>query len=315
VSAMRFVDELLFPPDHLKPKLHLSPFDTGFLERNRLIVEADTSDAPPAWAPLFGEAEDAFLPTSSGRAAIAAALEELALAPDDEVLIATTSGSPYVSGCVTEEIGRVCRWTRRMGPKVRCAFLIHEFGWPATLPEAVRAAGLPVIEDCAYALGAAGIGRLGDHVVYSFSKAFPVQFGGLLRSRRPLARARSRLTEDGARCLFRLLRRYLPELAADVARRRASFARYEAFFAALDLDSRFAMTPEAAPHAYLVRLGDEALALRVKHWMDRAGIESSVFFGAGGYFLPNHQNLGDAGVDYVCGNFAHALMRERAQAG
>lgn len=312
---MRFVDELLFPPDHLKPKLHLSPFDTGFLERNRLIVEADASDAPPDWTSAFGEPGDAFLPTSSGRAAIAAALGELALAPDDEVLILTTSGSPYVSRCVTEEIERVCRWTRRLGPLVRCAFLIHEFGWPAALPEAVRDGGLPVIEDCAYALGAGGAGGIGDYVVYSFSKAFPLQYGGLLRSRRPLARARSRLTGDGARCLFRLLRRYLPDLGRDLARRRELFARYDAFFNGIGLGPRFAPTAEAAPHAYLVRLEDEALAVRVKHWMDRAGVESSVFFGGGGYYLPNHQNLGEAGVDYVCGNFAHALMRERAQSG
>jgi hypothetical protein len=311
---MRFVEELLFPPDHLKPKLHLSPFDTGFLERNRLIVEADPEDATPDWAPLFGGAGDAFLPTPSGRAAIAAALDELALAPEDEVLILTTSGSPYVSRCVTEEIERVCRWTRRIGPKVRCAFVIHEFGWPAALPDEVRRSGLPIIEDCAYALGAGGVGELGDYAVYSFSKAFPVQFGGLLRSRRPLARARNRLTADGARCLFRLLRHYLPGLGASLARRRQLYRRYEAFFHELGLPARFALAAEAAPHAYLVRLEPEALALRVKHWMDRAGVESSVFFGGGGYYLPNHHNLGEAGVDYICGNFARALARERAQA-
>ena len=311
MTAMRFADELLFPPDHLKPKLHMSPFDTGFMEINRRIVESDPSDDEPCWAPLFGAPGDAFLPTSSGRAAIAAALDELALAPDDEVLIVTTSGSPYVSRCVTEEIERVCRWTRRLGPRTRAAFVIHEFGWPARLPDEVRAAGLPVIEDCAYALGTAGAGGLGDCVVYSFSKAFPVQFGGLLRARRPFSRARSRLTEDGRAVLMRLLRHWLPHLAADVGRRRASFARYEAFFAGLGLAPRFALEPEVAPHAFVLRLEPEALALRIKHWLDRAGVESSVHFGAGGYFLPNHQNLGEAGVDYICGNFAHALMRER----
>lgn len=309
---MRFVDELLFPPDHLKPKLHMSPFDTGFLEANRRIVEADPSDAEPAWSPLFGAPGDAFLPTASGRAAIAAALDELALAPDDEMLIVTTSGSPYVSRCVTEEIERVCRWTRRLGPRTRAVFAIHEFGWLAELPAEVRAAGLPVIEDCAYALGAAGAGRLGDYAIYSFSKAFPVQFGGLLCARPPLRRARSRLTADGRVVLMRLLRHWLPGLAADIERRRALFARYEAFFAGLGLQPSFALAPGVAPHAFVLRFEPEALALRIKHWLDRAGIESSVHFGAGGYFLPNHQNLGEAGVDYICGNFAHALMRERA---
>ena len=308
---MRFVDELLFPPDHLKPKLHMSPFDTGFLEANRRIVEADPSDDEIAWAPRFGEAGDAFLATASGRAAIAAALDELELAPEDEVLIVTTSGSSYVSRCVTEEIERVCRWTRRFGPGVRAVFLIHEFGWPARLPGEAAAAGLPVIEDCAYALGSAGTGGLGDYVVYSFSKAFPVQFGGLLRARRPLRRARGRLTADGRVVLMRLLRHYLPGLEADVARRRALFGRYEAFFVERGLAPSFPLAPGVAPHAFLLRLEPEALALRVKHWLDRAGIESSVHFGAGGYFLPNHQNLGEAGVDYVCGNVMHALMRER----
>lgn len=310
---MALPDELLFPADQLKPKLHMSPFDTGFLEANRKIAAADSSDAEPDWTALFGGAGDAFLPTTSGRAAIAAALAELALQPEDEVLIVTTSGSPYVSRCVTEEVERVCRWTRRMGPGVKAAFVIHEFGWPARLPDAVRAAGLPVIEDCAYALGTAGAGQLGDYVVYSFSKAFPVQYGGLLRARRPFARAQSRLTREGRALMMRLLRRYLPGLARDVESRRASFARYQSFFAELGLAPLFPLAPGVAPHAFLVRLEPEALALRIKHWLDRAGIESSVFFGGGGYFLPNHQNLGEAGVDYVCGNFAHALMRERAQ--
>jgi dTDP-4-amino-4,6-dideoxygalactose transaminase len=312
MTAMRLVDELLFPPEQLKPKLRMSPFGDGFMEVNRRIVEGDPSDAEPHWAPLFGAAGDSFLPTASGRAAIAAALDELALAPDDEVLILTTSGSSYVSRCVTEEIERVCRWTRRMGPGVRAVFVIHEFGWPAELPDEVRAAGLPVIEDCAYALGTAGAGGLGDYVIYSFSKAFPVQFGGLLRSGQPLKRARSRLTADGRTVLMRLLRHWLPGLAADVERRRAHFARYQAFFAGLDFAPSFALAPGVAPHACVLRLEPEALALRIKHWLDRAGIESSVHFGAGGYFLPNHQNLGEAGVDYICGNFAHALMRERA---
>ena len=315
MTAMQFVDELLFPPDHLKPKLHMSPFDTGFMEPNRRIVEADPSDAEPAWAPLFGAPGDAFLPTSSGRAAIAAALDDLAFAPDDEVLIVTTSGSPYVSRCVTEEIERVCRWSRRLGPRTRASFVIHEFGWPAALPDEVRAAGLPVIEDCAYALGTTGTGNLGEYAIYSFSKAFPIPFGGLLRSRRPAARARSRLTADGRLALARLLRHYAPGLARDVAQRRELFTRYETFFAGLGLAPAFPLAEGVAPHAFLLRLEPEALALRVKHWLDRAGIESSVHFGAGGYFLPNHQNLGRAGVDYICGNFAHALMRERAQAG
>lgn len=309
---MGFVDELLFPPDHLKPKLHMSPFDTGFLEVNRRIVDDESSSDEPEWAPLFGAPGDAYLPTSSGRAAIAAALDELALAPDDEVLILTTSGSSYVSRCVTEEIERACRWTRRLGSRTRAVFVIHEFGWPVRLPDEVRASGLPVIEDCAYALGTAGAGDLGDYVVYSFSKAFPVQFGGMLRARRPFSRARSRLTADGRIVLMRLLRRYLPGLEQDVGRRRELFARYEAFFAGLGLAPRFALAPGVAPHAFVLRLEPESLALRIKHWLDRAGVESSVHFGAGGYFLPNHQNLGEAGVDYICGNFAQALMREHA---
>src|SRR5690606_20575129 len=160
----------------------------------------------------------------------------------------TTSGSSYVSRCVTEEIERVCRWTRRMGPAVRAAFVIHEFGWPAVLPDDVRAARLPVIEDCAYALGSAGVGRLGDFTIYSFSKAFPLQFGGLLRARRPLARARSRLTADGRRALFRLLRRYLPGLEEAAAKRREAFARYRSAFAEMELAPRFELAPGVVPH-------------------------------------------------------------------
>jgi dTDP-4-amino-4,6-dideoxygalactose transaminase len=262
------------------------------LVRNRALPTLD-------WAAWFGPAAD-FVLTRNGREAIDLALDDLDLARDDEILIVTTSGGPYISRCVTESIQRRCVWSRTRSPATRAIFLIHEFGFPAELPPDLACSGLPVIEDCAYAFGSTTAegpaGRLGDYVIFSFSKSLPISYGGLLQAQRETPV---------------LLEHHLACAPAAFARRRLVYELYRQRFAEEGLQPLFSLTEGVTPHAFLVALPDQTVAEAMRPRLHAAGVISSVFYGGGGYFLPNHQRLSEAAVDYIVAHFIAALRADQ----
>lgn len=300
---------MLHPQQYCEPLLHMGPFDTASFEANAALLR-DGAGRELDWVRALGR-DGTYTLTTNAREALALALEALGLVRDDVVLILTSSGSPYVSHCVTDEIEKLCRWTRDASAGCVAIMVVHEFGYPCTIPPELRARGVPIIEDCAYALGSGSdaggpVGRIGDWVAYSFSKAFPLQYGGLLRAPRAPGRA-SRLSALGADQLRACLAHYVPRLDAALAARRRNFAAYQAAFAAHGLASRFAVDAATVPHAFVVAMSDQALAERIKPRLNRAGIESSVFYGGGGYFLPCHQGMDAATVEYIVANVAAAV--------
>src|SRR6185369_5520890 len=100
------------------------------------------------------------------------------------VTIVTTTGNFYISGCVTREIEKFCRWSRDIEPQTKALLVIHEFGFPYEELRELRRFNLPIIEDAAHAFASnnreQSAGHVGDFVVYSFPKFFPTQTGGLL---------------------------------------------------------------------------------------------------------------------------------------
>jgi hypothetical protein len=301
--------EVLFADEYNRPVFHMGPYDNAAMARNFEIAAAVGPVPEIDWARYFGAAAS-FMPTRNGREAICLAVADLGLARDDEILIETTSGSSYVSRCVTDSIGKYCRWSRQLGGRTRAVLLIHEFGFPASVSRAAAAAGLQVIEDCAYAAGSQNpqgtLGALGDYVVYSFSKALPVPYGGLLKSRRPVSGV-SALSEQARQDLPRLLAHHLPGLAAACRRRRELYDLYRGRFAAAGLSPLFEPGAAAVPHAFVASVPDRKKAEAIKPLLQAAGIISSVFYGGGGYFLPNHQSLSAAAIDYIVAHFLTAL--------
>ena len=120
--------------------------------------------------------------------AIAAVLREYRdqgrLTADDEVLVATTTDTPYISSCVTSAIEAVCKWSQTPSEKTKAVFMIHEFGFPnpraAEWRKFCDERGIPLIEDLAYGWGSEGAGTWGDVRIYSATKLMPLQFGGFL---------------------------------------------------------------------------------------------------------------------------------------
>jgi len=137
--------------------------------------------------------------TSSGTAALHLTLLALGVKPDDEVILPSytcaavahavrQTGARPVTADVGDDLnlslnGVKARLTRR----TKAIIAVHLFGMPADIPDLVRL-GLPVIEDCAQALGAKWgrrpCGRFGVASVFSFyaTKVITTGEGGMVCS-------------------------------------------------------------------------------------------------------------------------------------
>ncbi len=305
-------DEAVFARSELRPSIKLSPIMDADYERNREIASGSRADEVD-WRNVQPCTHPHATVTGSGRAAIRLALQAIGLNGDDEVLVVTTGGSPYISGCVTTEIERICRWSQVSGPRTRCIFVIHSFGFRATIPPEVVALKLPVIEDCAYGFGSGLCGTVGDYVIYSFSKAFPVPIGGVLMSNAGAGvDADPTLSTGGQEYLRRVMPYYLDRRQAAFKKRRSNFEKLVVRFDDLGLKPFYLPADGDLPHAFVFRLPDEELAVRIRSVMDATGIESSVYYGSGGYYVPCHQNLGEAHIDYMVRWFDHAMRQSSA---
>ncbi|MBI3003320.1 MAG: DegT/DnrJ/EryC1/StrS aminotransferase family protein, partial [candidate division NC10 bacterium] len=155
---------------------------------------------------------------SSGTAALHLALLALKVGRGDAVLIPSytcaallqavrLAGAEPVLADVNPESGNLDPAAARRARTPRCRVLVpvHSFGWPADV-EALRDLGLPIIEDCAQALGATAAGRpvgsRGEAAVCSFyaTKVIAAGEGGMVLSDRPelLAVARDLRAYDEA---------------------------------------------------------------------------------------------------------------------
>ena len=138
--------------------------------------------------------------TSSGTTALHLALLSLGIGQGDEILLPSYvcsaplhavyhSGGTPVLVDVDPETGNMDPddLKRRLTPRSKVIITVHLFGLPANLNE-ISAHGLPVIEDCAQALGAKfgkeKIGTLGDVAICSFyaTKIITTGEGGMLLS-------------------------------------------------------------------------------------------------------------------------------------
>jgi hypothetical protein len=124
----------------------------------------------------------------SGRAALAAVLKSLGLRPEDEVLLANSSGQTYIVSCVTCSVFNYCKPSRVLTDSTRAMLIIHEYGVPhprlKELCAIARERRIPVIEDCAHAFDSRvdgrAIGTFGDYAIYSQPKSLPLPRGGIL---------------------------------------------------------------------------------------------------------------------------------------
>lgn len=286
---------------HLSPSCRISPFKSEYMLGNRHRDQGSSSgDISKYFNKLFPEKSIQL--TSDGRSAIGRALEILGLKGDDCVTIITTTNNLYISGCVTKEIEKRCSWSRDINSNTKAIFINHEFGLLCRNVEAYRKLGIPIIQDFAHSFcslsEAAASGIQGDFLVCSFSKIFPMQAGGALlldRKHAPLYEGDSEILRYvDSNASF-----YINSLEQVKKKRLRNHEVFVKKFRSIGIDSFFDFSEGDVPSVFCFKLQENINAPNFKDYMNTNGIESSIFYGQNAYFVPCHQNMSQADIDYV----------------
>jgi hypothetical protein len=285
------------PADFRAGTLYVSPFATNDAFVNRALWQQYTGDAEPV-VELNGQVHSI---TQSATAALDLALGQLNLKPTDEVYIVTTSGNSYISGCVTRTIEKHCQWTREKSKKIAAILVNHEFGFPYPNMQELNGSGLPIIEDCAYSMystvNGKPVGTMGDFAIFSMAKMFPMQAGGLLVSRHKTVVDKS-LTAESVKYFKACFSHYMQGKPQIIDKRIDVYRKLSAAFASLGFDPRFQMSVGDVPGAFLFKTKNVDLA-GLKQFLQRQGIECSVFYGEETFYVPCHQQMDKSHVDYL----------------
>lgn len=231
-----------------------------------------------------------------GRDGITAILEHLRLKPDDEVYISTSSGSPFVSSCVTSTIFNYCKPSRVVTEKTRLMFIIHEFGVPdpktKAIVEIAREKDIPVVEDCAHTFDSKVDGKLvgsfGDYAIYSLPKVFPMKEGGIITGDNldfvPYYSSKEKIKQE--------LMHYLPMLQASTKRKQAMFEYLDTFF-----DPLFTINEDVSPYRFPLVVNGDASVLHKE--LCNNGIECGLWYGKNVVTLPIHPLLTKEDLEYI----------------
>jgi hypothetical protein len=133
--------------------------------------------------------------------------------------------------------------------------------------------------------------------------------GGVL-SYDPRYEVRSRVPAGGEleRYLGAVMSQHLPQLEQAALDRRANHHALAERFAALGCQPRFELLEHDVPGVFMFTLpaGADPAAMRQHGWAH--GIECSVFFGEQAFFIPVHQRLCEADLDYFHTVFSSFLQ-------
>lgn len=232
------------------------------------------------------------------RYAITVALEDLHLQKEDVVTILTTSSNYYVSGCVTRAIETVCQWNREIIDQTKAILVIHEFGYPYKELSELKKYGLPIIEDCAYAYFTKNnmIGQIGDYVIYSLTKSFNMQIGGVMLSKNQIDNKVSLNERD---YILSHWSNGYKERNEIINKRLTNYAYLIAELKSLDIQPFFILEKGVVPGAFLFKWREDINYPDLKEYMQRNGVESSVFYTEKAFYIPLHQNLQKKELDYM----------------
>lgn len=291
---------VLNPDPYSLPCYRIGPFKTSDLSINHHLPQSNKID--DYFNDRFSGRE--YVYTENGRRAIYLALQSLNLQKTDVVTIITTSNNFYISGCVTAEIEKFCLWSREMLPNTKAIFVNHEFGFPYQHIEKLKRYGLPIIEDCANTFftesKAANPGTLGDFVIYSFPKTFPLQVGGLLVADN-LKDIKNKCLKDGEllRYMKDVLSAYIGSKDQIIEKRLRNYNYLKQQFLKLGFSQRFQLEDGTVPGVFMFKTEGHSIDLpALKNHFYAHGVQCSVFYGEEAFFIPVHQALVQDDLDY-----------------
>lgn len=240
------------------------------------------------------------------RSAIGAALSYYDLKPDDVVSIFTTSGNSYISSCVTKEIEKKCKWSMKIEDKTKLLFVNHEFGYPFQNIDRLKEYGLPVIEDAAHAFFTKdeNIGKVGEFVVYSLPKAFPIQVGGILMSPKGCdCNIGESVNHETVSYIESHCRTFEKNISLSVQKRISNYEYLKNNLESLGIApffSDFEVSEHAVvPSVFLFSWHDYIDYSKLKAFMQENGVECSVFYGKNAFYIPCNDSLNKRELDYM----------------
>jgi hypothetical protein len=281
--------------EELVPSYSISPFNIDDSNKNSIISKDSINTAKEYLNNRF----DNYIITYNGRGAINLALSNLNLQKDDVVTILTTSSNYYISGCVTKEIEKFCKWSRKIEPNTKVIFVNHEFGFVHKELEEIKKYNLPIIEDCAHSFISQNknntVGKIGDYVIYSLPKFFPIQFGGILVSNNKSLD--NILSDNEINYILSCIGRNIDNITNIKSKRLDNYQYLKSKFELEGINTTFELSNEEIPGVFMFNIDNLNLA-ELKIFTQRNGIESSVFYGKNAFFIPVHQNLDDLDLNY-----------------
>jgi len=292
---------ILNPDPFLVPSFRISPFKTNFIEYNNNLQESNYDKE--YFDDKFG---NNWQYTLNGREAIKLALSHYKLDKTDLVTVLTTSNNFYISSCVTKEIEQVCKWNREITEETKVIFVNHEFGYPFEEMEELKKLNLPIIEDCCTTFFSQDkndkVGKYGEFSIYSFPKFFSIQIGGLIvKNVNDLDSRSSMITSQEERYIKNVLSDSLQNEEKLLLKRKENFEFAFSLLSELGFTLRFESKEKVVPSVLLLNnnniIKDLGLA---KEYLFRCGIQCSVFYGEDAFFIPNHQNLSQMEMIYIC---------------
>lgn len=297
-NELIFNNYLINPPEHISPTYRLSPFNN-----HNIYKKMDKNIAPC----LFDDyLKDRFpykniIYTKSGRESLKIAIENLKLKKDDIVTIFTTTGNLYISSCVTNTIEKTCKWSRKVSKKTKAILVNHEFGFCFQNLISLKKYRIPIIEDFAYSFNSSNIenssGYVGDFLIFSLSKFFPIQTGGLLLYDQKYY-IKEELTKQFKKYIKNKMNSFVKSIDAISKQRIYNYKKLSSLFERLDCFPYFKLTDQTVPGVFMFNALNEVDLNLLKIFFNDNGVESSVFYGKNAFFIPVHQNLNNNDFNY-----------------
>ncbi len=293
-----FENYVIDPPERKRANYKVVPFLEDDLFNNSTLNYTD-SRVNNYFHERFPEYRIAY--TSRGRSGISLALQALNLNKHDVVTILTTTGNFYISSCVTNTIETICRWSRDITPDTKVILVNHEFGYCYENLNALRQYNVPIIEDFAHSFSATNEehsqGTVGDFLVFSFSKFFPIQIGGMLLHRNHY-QIEEDIHSDMKYYIQNVVGHYIDNINLINQQRLHNYHYLKKLFLTLSCPVHFELKEGAIPAVFMFNFPPHIDIVRFKEFMNRQGVESSIFYGTHAYFIPSHQNFTDKDLYY-----------------
>lgn len=291
--------QIVNPEKFRLPSYYISPFNTGSLATTEKIISTHI-DCNDIVEHEFGT----FDLKLSAKEAIFCAMSYYDLGINDEVYIVTSTGNLYVSSCVTSEIEKYCRWSRKLSGKTKLIFVIHEFGMIYPDMDALVKLNIPIIEDLAMSLFSKNesnlAGKYGDFAIYSLPKFFPIQYGGVLsyNNDKFLKSIDTSVSKSFFNNLITIINYYLNKRQEIIAKRKENYNLFKKLFNNIGINTRLDLKNLETPSVFMFssnRINFDAL----KVFLQSNGIECSKFYGEESFFIPVHQNLNEFDINYI----------------